>query len=170
MAGLLKQYFGDIRRLGKSSDFVVLIAATVIFVCGLVVSLLDFESQTPQSRLGLSTVAGVVLFALGSFLRIQARRTLSRYWSPVARVLPDHVLVTHGVYKYIRHPGYLGEMLIFLSLAVVLNSGYGTIAMALILPFVLYRIRIEEGMLLKEFGEGYRAYARRTRRLIPYIY
>ncbi len=171
MAGLLRQYFKDIRRLGRPSDFLVLIAGSIIFAIGLLVSLLDFvELQRSIWRANLSPVAGLTLLVLGTALRVEARRTLSRYWSPVARVLPDHRLVTYGVYKHIRHPGYLGELLMFFAIPLLLNSAYGVLVMVLVCPFVLYRIRVEEKMMLEKFGDEYRRYVTSTKKLIPQIY
>ena len=42
--------------------------------------------------------------------------------------------------------------------------------MLLLIPMMLYRIHIEERMLLRQFGDDYRAYMRDTRKLIPYIF
>ncbi len=167
---MLRQY-SDIRKLGKSSDFLVLIGATIVFVLGLVISLFDF-TQLQHSRLALAapTILGILLLLLGTALRALARSTLKRYWSPVARVLPDHQMVTGGLYKHIRHPGYLGEILIYFAVPTFLSSAYGAATMLMILPFILYRIRVEEGMMTEKFGDDYRRYAKGTKRLVPYLY
>ena len=170
MVTMLSQY-SDIRNLGRSSDFLVLIGAGIVFVFGLIVSLFDFV-QLQQSMLALSvpTTFGVILLLLGTALRGLARWTLKKYWSPVARTLPDHTLVTRGVYRHVRHPGYLGETLIYFAIPVFLGSAVGAVVMLLILPFILYRIRVEERMMTEKFGDDYRRYAKGTRRLIPCLY
>lgn len=170
MAAMLGQY-SDIRKLGRRSDFLVLIGAGVLFVFGLIVSLLDFlQLQHSNLTLSVPTALGIILLLLGTALRAQARRTLKMYWSPVVRVLPDHRLVTQGLYMRLRHPGYLGEILIYLAVPVFLSSAYGVVAMLLILPFILYRIRVEEKTMTEKFGDEYRRYAKSTKRLIPYLY
>jgi protein-S-isoprenylcysteine O-methyltransferase Ste14 len=42
--------------------------------------------------------------------------------------------------------------------------------MLALIPLVLYRIAIEERMLIKKFGDEYRDYAKRTKKLIPFLY
>lgn len=86
------------------------------------------------------------------------------------KVVEDQELVTDGVYRYIRHPLYLGEVLRNHGSALALSSAYGFAVMSLATLFLHFRMDIEEGMLLKEFGEEYRQYMEETYRLVPYVY
>ncbi len=170
MVAVLRQY-SDIRRLGRSSDFLVLVGGGIVFVFGFTVSLLDFiQLQHSTLALTVASVLGILLLLLGTAFRGLARWTLRVYWSPVVRVLPEHKLVTRGLYRHIRHPGYLGEILIYLAVPVFLSSAYGAVAMLLILPLILYRIRVEERMMTEKFGDDYRRYSKATKRLVPYLY
>jgi len=112
----------------------------------------------------------LVLLLVGSALRVQARRTLGDYFSPVVRILPGHKLIRHGVYKHIRHPGYLGELLLYFSVPLLFHSLDGFLVMVFLIPFILYRIRIEEQMFLEKFGDEYRDYMRKSKRFIPYVF
>jgi protein-S-isoprenylcysteine O-methyltransferase Ste14 len=75
-----------------------------------------------------------------------------------------------GPYRFVRHPFYLGEILFYLSIPMIFGSLYGFIAMLVLIPMLLYRIRIEEKILVSKFGREYLEYAHRAKKLIPYIY
>jgi len=171
MAKILKRYFRDIKEEGKFSDVATLIAGGIIFFSGVFVAALDFiVIQRMIYRFDIVSLAGLVLLLVGSVLRIQARRTLGEYFSPVVRILPAHKLIRHGVYKHIRHPGYLGELLLYFSVPLLLHSLYGFLVMVFLLPVILYRIRVEEQMLIEKFGDEYRDYMRKIKRFIPYVF
>jgi isoprenylcysteine carboxyl methyltransferase (ICMT) family protein YpbQ len=53
---------------------------------------------------GIVNAVGLVLFVVGVAIRGVGRITLGKYYSYGLRVLPDHKLIKHGVYRYIRHP------------------------------------------------------------------
>jgi protein-S-isoprenylcysteine O-methyltransferase Ste14 len=57
-----------------------------------------------------------------------------------------------------------------LGVALVLSSGYGSAIVLLGNLFLLFRIPIEEEMLVEEFGEEYEEYRERTKKLIPYVF
>ena len=56
------------------------------------------------------------------------------------------------------------------SFLLIFSSIYGVLLIAVGTIFLLFRIRIEEKMLIEAFGEDYEEYKRNTKRLIPYIY
>jgi len=171
MAKILKRYFRDIKEEGKFSDLAILIAGGIIFFSGVLVTALDFIMIRGMTyRFDLVSLTGLALLLVGSAIRAQARRTLGKYFSPVVRILPDHKLIRYGVYKHIRHPGYLGELLLYFSVPLLFHSLYGFLVMVFLIPFILYRIRVEEQMLIEKFGDEYRDYMRKSKRLIPYIF
>jgi len=49
-------------------------------------------------------------------------------------------------------------------------SLYGFFVMSALIPLFLIRIRIEEAMLIEEFGDAYRSYKEETKKLIPFVY
>ena len=76
-----------------------------------------------------------------------------------------------GPYRYVRHPGYAGFMLMGLGIAVGFSSVIGLAAVALVLlPGLVYRMNAEEKLLIEQFGDEYRDYARRAKRLIPGVW
>jgi protein-S-isoprenylcysteine O-methyltransferase Ste14 len=113
---------------------------------------------------------GVFLYLTGGALRIWPIFVLGRRFSGLVAIQPGHELVTDGVYRIIRHPSYLGMLILMFGWALAFRSGAGVILAALIIPPILARIRSEEALLRAQFGEQYEAYCRRTSRLIPGIY
>ena len=117
---------------------------------------------------GLVALA-VMVFGLG--LRIWAAVTLGRYYTRTLMITEDHKVVSTGPYARVRHPAYLGVLLLWAGFG-VLSSNLITVFLFPIMFVVvyLYRISVEERMLVKELGDGYIQYQRKTRKLIPYLY
>jgi protein-S-isoprenylcysteine O-methyltransferase Ste14 len=173
-AKVWKDYFKDIReamRRGRFSELINPIASGVILVSGILVSVLDFiVVQKTLWRFDFISLVGFVFLLTGLGVRVQATRTLGGYFSPDVRILPEHKLITVGIYKYVRHPIYLGTLLAFFSVPLLFHSLYGFCVMILKIPFTTYRIKIEEQALLEKFGDEYRDYMKTSKRLIPYVY
>lgn len=115
-------------------------------------------------------MVGFVLVVIGVIIRIVAEKTLGKYYSYGLRILPNHKLVRYGVYKHIRHPISFAMLMYSFGASLIFTSVYGFTLMLGLIPFILYRIRIEENMLLEEFGDEYREYMKRTKKIIPFIY
>jgi protein-S-isoprenylcysteine O-methyltransferase Ste14 len=113
---------------------------------------------------------GVFFYLAGGALRIWPIFVLGRRFSGLVAIQPGHELVTDGIYRVIRHPSYLGMIILMLGWALAFRSGLGVILSALIVPPLLARIRSEETLLRLQFGDEYDAYRRGTSRLIPGIY
>ena len=170
-AEIWRRYFRDIREKGRSLDAAIVIAGGIIWFSALAVSVLDsIIVQGMVYRFDLVSLAGLILGLVGFALRTQARRTLGRSWSPVVKILPEHKLITFGVYKHVRHPGYLGEILAYFLFPVFFHSLCGFLITIFLIPLILYRIRIEEHTLIERFGEEYRTYVKNSKKLIPYVY
>jgi protein-S-isoprenylcysteine O-methyltransferase Ste14 len=142
-----------------------------------IIGLLDGYVPACTDRIGLWTIdddtvrwLGVMVFAAGSVLRILPVFILGDRFSGLVAIQPGHTLVTNGIYSVIRHPSYLGLLLISLGWVLAFRSGAGLLLTACLIPPLLARIRAEEALLLEQFGDEYRAYRSRTSRLIPGIY
>ena len=143
----------------------------ILFFLGLIVTLLDFVLiQEMAVRFILVNVAGLGLFLIGVYVRVVAQRTLGKYFLTDLRTLQNHRLVKHGIYRYIRHPAYLCTVLFSIGISLIFSSLYGFLLMLALFPSYLYRIRIEESVLLEEFGDEYREYMKKTKRILPFIY
>lgn len=113
---------------------------------------------------------GVFLILSGIILKLLVMRELGKNYSIDVGVVPGNRLYKEGIYRYIRHPGYSADILVFFAVALVLFSPLNSL-FVLLFPItgVLVRVRIEEGFLIKHFGEEYIKYSRKTRRFIPFI-
>ena len=83
---------------------------------------------------------------------------------------PAHRLRTDGPYRWVRHPAYLGLLLLTNFFGAFTGSWLGALLLATTLPNVLVRIAEEETYLLDQFGERYRDYRRTSWRLVPFVY
>ena len=114
---------------------------------------------------------GVVLIVIGLIIRIQSIWTLKQYFTYSVAKIENHKLIETGLYKSIRHPGYLGQLIIFIGISTSLSNWLSIVFM--IIPIAIgynYRIKIEERFMIEQIGENYLNYKNRTKRLIPMIY
>ena len=87
--------------------------------------------------------------------------------TPVSATRREHKLVTHGIYRYIRHPLYTFGSSLFIALGLMADNWF--IALAGVLAFIVMAIRTpkEETNLIEKFGDEYREYMQRTGRFLP---
>ena len=115
-------------------------------------------------------VLGLLLGMIGLVIRYVAFTTLGRFFSRTLREAENHALITSGIYKYIRHPGYLSDFLIFIGVALAMNNLISMIMIPVTFaPAYAYRIHVEEKMLIEIFGKKYSEYQKISKRLIPHI-
>ena len=114
---------------------------------------------------------GILIFLISGFIVILARYQLKQFGSGILTIEDSHQLITTGIFKYIRHPIYTGGVLGIIGFYCAFQSVVVLIA-ASIIYFVILRHRLifEEKILIDEFGDQYREYMKRTKRLIPYLY
>lgn len=114
---------------------------------------------------------GVVLIVIGLIIRIQSILSLKQYFTYSVAKVEDHKLIETGLYKSIRHPGYLGQVIIFIGISTLLSNWISILLM--IIPIVIgygYRISVEEKFMTEQLGQTYLDYKKRTKRIIPLIY
>ncbi|MFC9446874.1 methyltransferase family protein [Bacillus cereus] len=114
---------------------------------------------------------GVIIGIIGVWIRFSSMKILGRFYSRNVGMQGGHKLIQEGLYKYVRHPGYLGTFLTFLGFAIS-SSSFIAIMINVILFFLVYsyRIKIEERILVTLFGEQYKQYQSKTWRIIPFLY
>jgi protein-S-isoprenylcysteine O-methyltransferase Ste14 len=114
---------------------------------------------------------GALVYALGLWLFHRSHADLGTNWSPTLQLRENHALVTRGIYARIRHPMYSAIYCLAIGQALVIANALAGPAgfVAFTLMFAL-RVGPEEGMMRAKFGDGYADYARRTKRLVPYLF
>jgi protein-S-isoprenylcysteine O-methyltransferase Ste14 len=115
-------------------------------------------------------IPGSVLTVLGLFGAIWARINLGRNWSGYVTYKEGQTLVTTGPYRYVRHPIYTSMILMFIGTILYYGSPFVSIFFAILAITFLLRIGKEEEIMIQLFGERYKEYMKRTKRLIPLIY
>jgi len=131
-------------------------------------------NHIPRGRLGHAAFAGwagIVSMVGGIALRFWANRALGAYYTRTLRIAQGQRIAQNGPYRLIRHPGYLGVVLMWVGAGLAtVNWITGSIIVVGALAVYGYRIRSEEAMLAEAFGRQYGAYEARTWRLIPFIF
>jgi len=118
---------------------------------------------------GAASVIGLALLVGFASLRLRAIVVLGRHYSRRVRLLPDHRAIVSGPYRLVRHPAYLGTLVAHLGFVLVFFNWVSlAVWAALFVPMVIRRILVEEAVLLEL--EGYADYARRTKRLVPWVW
>ncbi len=113
---------------------------------------------------------GIGLMIAGILLRQWSIAVLGRYFSRTVGVQEGQAVVDRGPYRLVRHPAYTGSLLTMVGLGFVLQS-WGAVLVLIVFFGVAfgYRIHVEEGVLTSKLGDEYVAYAKKTKRLIPYV-
>jgi protein-S-isoprenylcysteine O-methyltransferase Ste14 len=114
--------------------------------------------------------AGVALVGLGLGLVFLSGVALGKMYSPDVTLQEGHRLVTSGLYRYIRHPCYLGAVLTGFGLALTFRSWIGLLVATGFIGIIALRIRDEEVFMQQEFGTEWEAYRQHSWRLIPFLY
>lgn len=149
----------------RKSTLIIFAGITIAAILASAASNYEPTKFTPRYELAIALILG------GFALRVIAMRTLKRHFTYDVALREDHQLVQHGVYSIVRHPSYTGTLMAVTGggigfgnwMSVAILSGIGIVVFA-------NRIRIEEEVMRERFGEQYRAYAGRTKRLIPWIF
>ena len=117
------------------------------------------------------SIIGIILAIFGFFIRFFALSTLGKFFTRTLREVEEHKLVTNGIYKRLRHPGYLANILLFIGMSLMMQNGLAIITiLILFISAYSYRIHVEEKMLIGIFGEEYLEYQKRSKKLLPFVY
>jgi protein-S-isoprenylcysteine O-methyltransferase Ste14 len=146
----------------------IMLGASLGFVGLLVVPALDFRngwSSVPVS----GVVIGDVLFAIGfGFVGLVYRE--NTYTSATIEVTAGQRVIDTGPYAVVRHPMYASALLYLIGTPLALGSYWGLLGLAVMLPFLVWRLLDEERLLARELP-GYADYQARVRhRLIPCLW
>lgn len=113
-------------------------------------------------------LSALVVFAAAAGFTFWAM-VVNRFFSSVIRLQTDrgHYVITHGPYRLVRHPGYLGMLVSAFAGGVVMGSWWSLLPLVLIAPVILLRLRKEDAFLHRELV-GYTTYAQAVRyKLVP---
>jgi protein-S-isoprenylcysteine O-methyltransferase Ste14 len=146
----------------------VMLGASVGYFGLLILPALDFRytwSQVPRAIV----IAGDVLFVVGFGFIARVYRE-NTFTAATIQVAEGQRVVSTGPYAVVRHPMYASALLYLLGTPLALGSYWGLLALAFMVPFLVWRLLDEEQLLARELP-GYTAYQRTVRyRLVPFIW
>ncbi len=129
-----------------------------------------FGASLGSPRDAMIRMAGAALTIGGVLFAIWARSHLGRNWSGHPALKEDHELVTSGPYGFIRHPIYTGMLTASIgSMFATVESFWLYFFFIMAIAFV-YRIHVEEGIMMRTFPDDYPQYRKHTNALIPFIW
>lgn len=148
------------------APLVVLGSSIISLVAGLEVRI----GGLPAMNLPVEALALAIMlagFGIGNYALLE-----NRFFSGVVRIQKDRgqTVVTTGPYRWVRHPGYAGSLLVFFAIPVFLGSLWAFLPAVIVAIALVLRTSLEDEVLQDEL-EGYREYARKVRyRLVPGIW
>ena len=147
-----------------------LMAISLSFPLVIVAGLDHRHGWSPEFPIGLK-VLGFIAIALGYLFGVWAMAE-NRFFSSMVRIQTDrgHSVCDSGPYRFVRHPGYAGNILPLPGIVLALGSVWTLIPAAVAIVILIVRTALEDRTLQEELP-GYRDYAEVVRyRLIPGIY
>lgn len=156
----------------KSWDKLLLGLSALFYLIIIVLAGLDSGrfQWTPNFNWSIS-VSGVVLMVIGQILFLTAR-SQNNFFSSVVRIQKDrgHVVCDTGLYKIVRHPGYLGMIISLMGLPLITTSIWSIIPTLIAIILLLIRTSLEDKTLINEL-DGYAEYTKKTHnKLIPLVW
>jgi protein-S-isoprenylcysteine O-methyltransferase Ste14 len=170
VSGIVERPKTYLQKLPPNISAIILIATVFsIFQIG---TLSNFISFSPEEydNLIIYRVIGLIFYIVFSYLQVKAHKSLGESYSQDIAILKGHQLVTSGLYKNIRHPQYLSQILSDLGAGIALLS-YVVIPLVILfeIPLFILRAQREDKILAKQFSEDYNKYKKRSGFFIPFI-
>ncbi|MGL5651128.1 MAG: methyltransferase family protein [Paraclostridium sp.] len=129
---------------------------------------IDFRFYWSNVELWIVILSNIIVFASYIFIFYVFKK--NSYASTVIQVENEQNVISSGPYAVVRHPMYLGMVIMSLFMPIALGSYISIIPMFFIIPITIIRIKNEEEMLLKNLN-GYKNYCSKIKyRLIPFIW
>lgn len=156
----------------KSWDKKILGISALVYVVNIVVAGLDSGRFKWSPNFHWSMYAtGILLTIVGQIIFLTARKQ-NRYFSSVVRIQNEreHKVCDTGLYKIVRHPGYLGMTISLISIPFITGSIWCIITTIIAVILLFIRTYLEDKTLSSEL-EGYKEYMKKTKnRIIPKIW
>jgi protein-S-isoprenylcysteine O-methyltransferase Ste14 len=170
LLGLRERRGGPMTRArqdgGDRAPLVANLAAFAMFFPALMI----FSGNSEGLMALLLALLGSLLTLAGAALVLRSRVELGAAWSFVPKADQETGLVTTGPYRLVRHPIYLGLILLPMGAALAFSSWPAFfIVLSGIIPTFAWRARAEEKLLSGTFGERYEIYRHRTKMIIPHL-
>lgn len=156
-------------RSSQNTPIRLLKLGKILVLFFLVIQTLFLNILPISSNPSLLRFLGFTIFLIGLAIAIVGRLQLGDNWVDLEdrQVLPGQMVVSTGIYRYIRHPIYTGDLLLLFGLELALNS-WLILAVVALIPIVAKQAIEEEAILSKELP-GYTDYCKYSKRFIPFV-
>ncbi|MCK4748624.1 MAG: isoprenylcysteine carboxylmethyltransferase family protein [Bacteroidales bacterium] len=157
----------DAKRWDKVLTSINIIPTILLYVC----SGLDYRFEWTGDMNNIIHITGLILIFSGSMIFTWSMIS-NKFFSTLVRLQFDrqHTVITGGPYKIVRHPGYVGYIIMSVSTPIALGTLWALVFSGITYLLFIYRTALEDKTLLKELG-GYIEYAEKVKyRLIPLIW
>jgi len=155
-------------KVKEKEQVIFSILSTFIFLKGFIIPGLDHRFGWSNVPTYLTIFADVLI--LMGYLIIFFVFKQNSFASRIIEVSENQKIISTGLYAIVRHPMYIGVLIMFIPTPVALGSYWGLIPLALLPAFLVVRILNEEKVLSDNLN-GYKEYCQKTRhRLIPFIW
>jgi protein-S-isoprenylcysteine O-methyltransferase Ste14 len=152
----------------RPAQRIIMFVVSIAFTALLVVPGLDFRLGWSSVPL-MQVVLGNVMFVLGFGFIARVYRE-NTYTSATVEVAQGQRVIDTGPYAVVRHPMYASALLYFIGTPLALGSYWGFVPVALMIPFLLWRLIDEERLLAHELP-GYTEYQKKVQwRLVPHVW
>lgn len=146
------------------------VAALVLIFTIISIFNLGTLTEEYESKLFGVRIVGLLMFVIFSWLQVKAYKSLGNSYAQDVVIMKEHKLITAGIYKFMRHPQYLFQLLSDLGAGLALLSYLVVPVVILIeLPLFIMRAALEDKLLKKHFGDEYSAYKKRSGFMIPFV-
>jgi len=151
----------------RSTTRLIVVTYVVAFIGPLLLETSGVGATRTDSGLAWT---GIAVGVAGLVIRVWSMSVLGRDYTRALRTARTQKIVERGPYRFVRHPGYMGSILVWTGSRLAVNWLIAVITALLLLGVYVYRIIAEEQMLVDHFGDAYRAYKTRTWRLVPFVW
>ncbi len=162
---------GDRTDRDKNKSFKIILASILVSILlSIILTVLSIGMASP-GRQNFFRRLGLIIYASGLIIRYWSSYLLGSYFNRNVKVDSDQELVSKGPYRLIRHPLYLGLLLLTAGVPVYMGNILALfLTILLLLPALHYRIMEEEKKMEDILGDKYSRWKKKRKRLIPYLY
>ena len=140
----------------------------IIIPVSITMAFMTAYHETWQKQEIIIALTGSLIAFAGLIIRWFAIYQLQQQFTVNVSIVDKHQLVTGKLYKYVRHPAYLGLWIFAFGLGLAMNSFVSWLILITAFSIsIYYRIYVEEQLLEKIFGQKYTKYKKTTPKLFP---